>query len=825
MKIFIIFLIFISLGASLHAAEIFGRVTDTLGEPLAFANIYVKGTTTGTSTNVEGYYHLELPAGTHQVIFQYLGYKVKTLDIRLSSEEKKRQDVILEERFLGLQEVVISDGEDPAYRVIRAAIASRKEHLKAIPSYNNEIYSKAIIKMRGVPGVDSAELDTMFNERNMFYQGILYFSESVSTGICKQGQACRKIVHSSRVSGESGGLSLNFIFEDPFNFYENNVEIRQLTQRGIISPVAATALFFYDYRLEEAYIENDLLINKIEVIPKRPNDPVFHGYIHIVEDDWRIYSTDLTITGKNGIRLLDTVRIRQTYLPVNDSLWMVFNQNFYFSFNLFGFSAAGNFLGVYSDYQISAVNDESSSREILKVEPGASAKDSVYWKEIRPVPLSEEELLDYRIKDSIETVHESKEYKDSVDRERNKLTIGEIFLSGYTYSNSYKENSHYIAPLLYSVNFNTVEGLNINLSYRFTQNYETSVPLKLNFFTRYGFSNGHLNGGGEYQKGMWRFAAGRDVKQFDENGPVLPLINTFSSLLHKENLMKIFEKAYAEAEWKEEIWNGITPQLEVSYAHRNQLFNTTGFSFNKDENKLYADNIPDYPEPVKTGDSRIFKIETGLQIAIAPYYVTIGDKKLSLGSKWPVLQLKYEKAIPGIAGSHADFDFIELGISDEMDLKLLGTSSFDVRAGKFMNRKNMYFQDYRHFFGNEIGLSLGGLNEFLLLPYYEYSTDEEFLEAHWEHNFEGFFFNKIPLIRKLKWQLVAGGKTLLTAEQKPYYELVFGIDNLINFKGVSLIRLDFVLNFRHLSKPGFGYILRMGKSFQPNNGGGISIQL
>ena len=110
-----------------------------------------------------------------------------------------------------------------------------------------------------------------------------------------------------------------------------------------------------------------------------------------------------------------------------------------------------------------------------------------------------------------------------------------------------------------------------------------------------------------------------------------------------------------------------------------------------------------------------------------------------------------------------------------------GRTSFFVGAGKFLNANSLYFPDYKQFSGNQVLTYQGGINSFLLLDYYRFSTYTEYVEAHLEHNFSGFITNKIPLIRKLKLQEIVDFNYLSTPQLKNYYELGFGLQYL-NFR-------------------------------------------
>ena len=126
-----------------------------------------------------------------------------------------------------------------------------------------------------------------------------------------------------------------------------------------------------------------------------------------------------------------------------------------------------------------------------------------------------------------------------------------------------------------------------------------------------------------------------------------------------------------------------------------------------------------------------------------------------------------------------DYDLLEADISKEnINLGLYGRTSFFIGAGKFLNANSLYYPDYKQFAGNEVSLYKSGLNSFLLLDYYRFSTPDQYLEGHLEHNFSGFITNKIPLLRKLKLQEIADINYLSTPQLKNYTELGVGIQYL-----------------------------------------------
>jgi hypothetical protein len=109
---------------------------------------------------------------------------------------------------------------------------------------------------------------------------------------------------------------------------------------------------------------------------------------------------------------------------------------------------------------------------------------------------------------------------------------------------------------------------------------------------------------------------------------------------------------------------------------------------------------------------------------------------------------------------------------------MYGRTSFYIAAGKFVNANNLSFPDYKQFAGNQTLFYQAGVSRFLLLDYYLYSTNKQYLEAHVEQNFSGFILNKIPLIRKLKLQEIVNVNYLTTPDLKNYTELGIGVQYL-----------------------------------------------
>jgi hypothetical protein len=141
---------------------------------------------------------------------------------------------------------------------------------------------------------------------------------------------------------------------------------------------------------------------------------LFSGYISILEDDWLIHSADLVLTKQSQMEQLDTLRLVQLFRPVSRGNWFIASQVIYPAVKILGFDAYGSFINIYSNVN---TNPEFSKKifdnTILKYTDSSSKKTVDYWEKTRPVPLMQDELIDYKRKDSLEIVRKDPRYLDS----------------------------------------------------------------------------------------------------------------------------------------------------------------------------------------------------------------------------------------------------------------------------------------------------------------------------------------------------------------------------------------------------------------------------
>jgi len=768
-----------------------GKITDAHNKPIPFSSVYVKNTTIGTSANSDGEYTLQLKPGTYEVRYGSVGYKQENRVVQLTAD--KQVNIVLQTESYQLTDVAISaTGENPAYAIIRKAIKKRKQHLEEVKAYNCDVYIKGVQKLLAAPkkfiGIDiqkaTSEAGLDSNRR-----GIIYLSESQSKYSFEQPDRVHEEMISSKVSGSNRAFSYNRASDMEINFYKNIQVLEGLSNRPVISPIADNALFYYKYKLVGKTVENGETIDKIRAIPKRGYDACFQGDIYILEDSWRIYGLNLFITKAQNINFVDTLRFSEQFFPVGKTAWMPSSIKFEFVGGIFSFKFGGYYISVYKNYDINPVFTKNEFNEVLRITKDTNKKDSVFWENERPVPLTDEEKTDYKNKAVLARKRESKPYLDSLDKVNNKFNTTAL-LSGYHYRDRYKHEYLNLDPLLTAVKFNTVQGFDINYGGSFSKRIDTlnNRYLVLGAKAGYGFSDQKFTGSiyavlpvSSFTLG---FKAGSEVVDLNGDDPISPLVNTFYSLFEKENYEKLYQKRYVSVSADKRITGGWLASASAEWADRTWLPNSTSYSFFNPGNKTYTSNNPFSPnEDVPLfSENQSFKITFRTSYDFSDKYETFPTGRRYLPSPYPTIGVNYTTGIKGILGSDVNYDLVSADVSKSgINAGVLGQSSFYVGAGKFLNNNNLYYVDYKQFLGNQVLFYKSGINSFLLLNYYNFSTYKEYIEGHFEQNFSGFILNKIPLIRKLKLQEIVDANYLSTSSLKNYTELGFGVQYL-NFR-------------------------------------------
>jgi hypothetical protein len=829
-----------------YAIRVTGTVRDDKGSVLPYASLLVKGTTRGVTAGSDGRYSIELSPGDYTLVCQYVGYGRQEKKVTVG-DSGLVVDFRLSPQQLSMAAVVVRPGgEDPAYAIIRHAIKKRRDYATPLDSFTCEAYIKTLMKTRHLPdrilGQKVQQRDKEEMGVDSAGKGIIFLSESLTKVFFHRPNKIKMEVLSGRQSGSNG---YGFTVPTFINFYENNVSVLgNLSPRGFVSPIADGALGYYRYKFLGSWFEDGKEINEIQVIPRRKYEPLFSGKIDIVEGDWRIHSLDLLLVKESQLQLLDTLEIRQQHAPVTagGDVWQVKNQVIYFTFDILGIDAVGNFVNVYNNYDIQPKFKRKFFNNVLiRYDTAGNKRTRAYWDSIRPLPLEPDEKINYTIRDSIYQYNRdsmgTRKNRDSLLRRQGHIKVLDFF-TGFNRSDFRAPTPlHYsLSPLLSGFHYNTVEGVNWEVQGSVSKRLGGGAgELELEPHIRYGFHNTHLNPWAALtlrrrnfvreedevsaSRQTWTLEGGKKVEQFDAGEPISETVNDVYTLLAGDNYLKLYEKYFLELRSDTRLDNGMRISLRAGWEDRIPVSNTTDYTWASSANTSFTPNYPVERADVPFPRHRALLTSIALEYQPGQRFIEFPDRKVSLGSKYPTLSLGYTKGWDGVLGSSVNFDKWQFSVRDDVNLKLLGKFRYRLLAGGFLNTNSVYLQDYAHFNGNQTVVASDYLHSLQMAPYYAYSNTAGFYWAGYaEHHFNGLLTNKIPLFRRLNWNLVGGFNVFYQDKDVNFEEMTWGLENIF-----KLLRVDFVTSWRQGSyfqsgvRIGFGGLL--GDGMRPSSRG------
>jgi len=778
--------------------QLSGQITDQNHVPISFAAVYVKNSTYGTAANEEGNYLFKLKPGVYEVIFRFVGYKEKVEKLTITNHNEQL-DVQLDQDMFVLTKGKIkkSDANDPAIDIMHQVINKRRYYLNEIKSSSDVEYIKGVKLILSSPKTLLAKEMAKLLKLDTNGRGISYQSESLSTFSFERPNKVKEVFIASKVAGLNPPFGYNKASDLQVNFYKNLFTIDDLSSHGFVSPAASYAFKYYTYKLLGTVIQDGKKIDKIQVIPKHIKALAFTGSIYILEDDWRIYSIDLMLTKKeNNLNFVDTLKVSQQYIPISDSTWQPLSFQYKYTGSVQGFKYSGYYLGIINNYKIDTTFQKGYfTGEILHVDTEANKRSPAYWANSRPLPLTDAEARKYRTKDSVESLKEYASYLDSVHHAANKFKLFHYLVHGYLATGKTGRDSLYINPLLQTVYYNTVEGYGIYLKARYSKTFEDNSSYSMTPVLRYGFANklfsANLHTDYTYDQahaGKFFVDFGTDLLDLNNIGTRSLYFNTLSTLLSEQNFVKYYRSQFGDLGYQREIANGVLWSANLSYANRSQLYNISNNHIFTYSDRHYTSNNPLAPITAPADDqsflfpqNQALTFNTSFRFTFDQQYITRPTGKVYLPSNYPVVTLNYRKGINSVLGSDVNYDFISLEIEqDRISMGLWGHSAFKIKAGDFLNRQTVYFMDYNHFLGNQGTTSDPTyVGSFHFLPFYTYSTDDPFIEAHYQHNFAGAIFDNIPFLKKLKLEEIVGANYLSEKRIPNYSEFYFGIKRLI----------------------------------------------
>jgi len=830
-----------------------GIISDPQGEPLAFASLYVNETGAGAVTNEEGYYELRLAPGDYTVVIQFLGYQTRIEKITIGQSFQER-NFRLQPQSFELKEVeVTSDGEDPAYTVMRRAIAKAEYHRQQLDAYQAEVYIKGSGRLLKSPGIVRK-----FVEREGIDSTMAFTSESISEVTYERPNTYKERVISVYTTGEDNSNGPTGFING--SFYDPKIS-------GAVSPLSPKAFGYYRFQLDGYFEDRGYLVNKIRVTPRSQGDNVFSGYIYILEDYWSIHSLELT-TYQYGFRF----DINAIFNPVEQNVWMPVRYTFYAIGRIFGFEFEYEYLSTVNEYDITLnpelpteldVVDDKLNKELaaqieqarkknpeqaeaieklnqgeeltrkelrkmmrsyakeerqeqeapevventsMEIDSNAYRQDSAFWAEVRPIPLTDYEVKGYEWQDSITRAEDEKAEETAGS---NTSRGGDVGFFGLLFGRRYKIGErtylNYRSPLT-DIQFNPVEGWNGtgSLAYqRRRDHYDVDAGLD----ARYGFAWRRFNMRlftehefGANKQHEISLEGGRFVQQYNREYPVSELFNTIYTLFD-ENYVHMYEKEYVQLDYQRDWARNATLRLGAEWANRRNMGDYFARKWIPEDDAA----TPNWPEneevtyPLAPRE-KAFILTAGIEVRPWQKYRIRNGNRYALDDSSPTLGLSYRGGLSDVAESVTDYSLLEFQYQHKIPVGVRGILDLRVNAGAFLNDDYLGFADFKHFPGNELIITANDpVASFRMLPFYQNSTQQEFVAAHAHYQFRKFLVTQIWEVQLLGIRENLFTNYLYTPTSQNYFEVGYGIDNIFRF-----LRLEFVTSFRDGRYENFG---------------------
>ena len=782
------------LSLATFAQSISGRVTNEFGEPVPYANILVQELATGTTTDDNGGYVLNLATeGSYRLIFSSLGYASRKTEVILGAE-LLTVDMVLKTSGVELEAITVkASGKDPAYGIIRNVVKNKTRHLRAAASYRTKIYVKAredterTARKKKAPVVETTAEDggmpdpfTAEEKARKALMNDLQLLEMEVVLNFRQPRDYKEQRTAYNAYGDVRGLFVPKFGEADFNFYRNMVRLTGISDAPVISPLSNTGVLSYKFKLESTDLEGSQLVYRIKVTPRKRGNNTCTGTLWINEGSWTINRLDLSFS-KYSLKIFDQFRLEQSYVAHQDSIWTVSSQTFHYEAKA---DKRTNFRGKttlsYSDYQHNyAFPDKFFGNEVAVTEREAYDRDSSYWKDSRTVALEADEARMIAVRDSVKAIVTSKAYQDSLQELYNKIKLLEIVWDGVGFRSNEKKSHLYVGSLPELINFSVVGGFRVGPYASYRRRYESGKILSLSGGLSYGFLNGDVTGDVDVWHRYDPFKLGGISAAVGRNYESIFQFDAFLNQLRPSNFI-LNESARLRHEI--ELFNGFFLTNDARFSSRSPITGLETSSFLQD---IVEDD--DMPQAFEAYDALI--TTTVLSYTPGLKYMREPDRKIRLGSKYPTFQLLHRKGWNGPLSSDIDFDFVEASVKQDLILGVLGNSNYQLKAGTFINERDLRFIDLKRFRESDPILLSDPTQTFNVLDT-SLTTSNFFVEFHHIHHFNGAIVNNIPLLKKTQIRTIAGaGFLLLPQDNYRYQEIFFGLERVFKIGARRRLRL------------------------------------
>lgn len=798
---------------SIGQTVVTGKVTDSeSGDPLPYVTIQFQDIGVGGLTDFDGYYRVETDKDVDTIVFSFVGYNTEKRAVKKGTTQVINLSMLTEtDEF---DEVVVHPGVNPAIAIIEKVQENRKKYnIDKLDNYEYESYTKIQLAVDNI--ADKFKKRKVFQAVSSLFDTIstfkadtqampvlpVFVSETLSDYYYRKlPRRTREVIKANKISGVGVGEDsyvsqlLGSTFQE-YNFYENNLYI---LDKDFISPVSALAKSYYVYTLLDSVMIDGYKCYQIELYPKNKRDLVFRGTMWITAESYAIKRLAVEITKDANINFIEKLKIQQEMTEVEPGKWLPSKNRVLIDISEITENTVGMIGLYYNSNKNMKVNQDHDLKfydEKLVVLDDAGDYDEIFWDTARHEKIGEADVKIYKMVDSLKNQPIIKTYVDVV----------EFLVEGYKPYGGIE-----LGPYHYLGGFNFLEGFRTRFGFRTNETFSKHWLLK--GYGAYGFKDHQYKwmGSAEYiiSRTKWSKVGvfhKRDVEQIgvtDRDYGTSALFDAFS-LLGSNRLNRTTEYlVHGEAE----VIKGYTQRL---------FLQRKTFEFEP----IGSFNFRYYTDPGKsTHTSSNYTMSTVTlegRLSHKELFIIRQNKRLSLGNlKAPVVTVRYSHGFKGVLNGDFKYDQLSIRLWQFNSLASLGTFEYSVRIGKtfgtipypslFVMRGN------QSFFSNT--------ETYNLMNFFEFVADE-YISAHYEHQFNGIIMNRVPLFKKLKWRLFVNGKAVYgrISQQNlmlipsydengnnvtsvgqfknyPYVEFGYGVENIFRF-----IRVDFIHRLTYLN--------------------------
>ena len=811
----ILFFIVLCMGVSGLSAQIHGVVTDSeTGEPLPYINIYYDGKGVGTITDIDGKYSISYHQGWNELTFSVVGYATQVISVNSRTKElnvKMKPDLVLQEVVVKPKKEKYSRKNNPAVEMMKKVINAKKaNNLEENDFYQYDKYQKITFSLNEITA-DSINESKLFKKYPFLKEQVevcevtgknilpISVDETVSQKLYRKDPKSEKTIikglNSSGINDIfSTGDMLTTVLKDVFqdiNIYEDRF---RFLQYPFDSPVSKSGIGFYKYYIMDTIqVERDKCFH-LTFVPNNSQDFGFTGHLYILADStYRVRKCVMNLPKKSDINFVDHMIIEQEFEELPTGEWVLMKDDMLCELSYLK-KVLGSFqvrrTTRYSNFGFDEISErifKKKGDEIKDV--NAMMKGDDFWNEFRPTQLTKSESKMDQFVEQLSTI---KGFKYIV-------FIAKAFIENFVETGTKDNPSKVdIGPINTMISTNYIDGLRLRASAQTTANLHPNIFLK--GYYAYGFKDQRSKymGEVEYSFDKKEYLPREFPKhsltftyQYDNMLPSDKYINT-----DKDNVFTAFKfttvdqynyerKASIKYEREREFGFKTTAILKyANYEPCGELFYRTMAGEQALQNAIASGEMQGQKwvkTPFNTHDITIAEASLAFRYAPGETFVNTKQRRLPVNLDAPEFVLQHTVGLKGVLGSDYTYNFTEASAYKRFWLSSWGNVDLYLKGGIQWNKVPfplliMPAANLSYIIQDET---------FNLINNMEFLNDRyASLDLSW--NMQGKLFNRIPLLKKLKWREFIGVKCLwgtLTDKNNPFLEQNRNDDVLMMFPG------------------------------------------